>query len=41
MLGRNQAKWLSDWQGMADLTPGFRGVRSALLQIATTAVVGT
>ena len=40
VLGRNQAKWLSDWTGMADIRPGFRGVQGALTEIATTAMIG-
>jgi hypothetical protein len=38
VLGRNQAKWLSDWSGMADGRPGFAAIDNRLCEIATTAV---
>lgn len=40
VLGRNQAKWLSDWAGMADPDNGFKAVEGALCEIARTAMVG-
>ncbi|SIO37009.1 clan AA aspartic protease, TIGR02281 family [Singulisphaera sp. GP187] len=40
ILGRNQAKWLSDWSGIADLDGGFRAIQGALTQIAETSLVG-
>ena len=40
VLGRNQAKWLSDWQGMADPDGGFAAVEGALCEIARTAIIG-
>ena len=40
VLGRNQAKWLSDWTGMADSRPGFSAVEGKLREIATTALIG-
>ena len=40
VLGRNQAKWLSDWTGMADARPGFSAVEGKLREIATTAMIG-
>ena len=40
VLGRNQAKWLSDWSGIADPALGFRGVEGQLCDIAKNAIIG-